>query len=301
MGDEHMPSEISHPTEQELLMVADGELSIRRATQVRVHLATCRECCVRMREIEEQLSDFVQSHRRILDLQLPPIACSRAQLRAQLAGLTASSQQGFWCRFLPFTETARIAVCLCVCAFVAAVVAEHLFQPYLLRGRNSALVSSVPDVVPNPSLTPGATRRITISDVCSMPHEEVVKEVPSLLRRKVFQEYGIANADVNDYEVDYLITPGLGGTEDIHNLWPDPYHVPTWNAHVKDALEEHLHQLVCSGKLDLPTAQHDIATNWIAAYKKYFHTNKPLPLDPRRARLLGVAFALLVSPERMLN
>ncbi|MGC2279702.1 MAG: hypothetical protein WA603_06770, partial [Candidatus Acidiferrales bacterium] len=60
-----------------------------------------------------------------------------------------------------------------------------------------------------------------------------------------------------------------------------PYSMPAWNAHRKDALEEYLHQLVCAGKLDLPTAQHDIATNWIAAYKKYFHTNAPVSTDSK--------------------
>jgi hypothetical protein len=44
---------------------------------------------------------------------------------------------------------------------------------------------------------------------------------------------------------------------------------PKWNAHVKDALEERLHQLVCAGSIDLPTAQQAIATDWISAYKKY--------------------------------
>jgi hypothetical protein len=28
--------------------------------------------------------------------------------------------------------------------------------------------------------------------------------------------------------------------------------------------------------LDLATAQRDLAGDWIAAYKKYFHTNAPL-------------------------
>jgi hypothetical protein len=36
--------------------------------------------------------------------------------------------------------------------------------------------------------------------------------------------------------------------------------------------------MVCAGKVDLPTAQNDIATDWIAAYKKYFHTDTPLTL-----------------------
>jgi hypothetical protein len=34
-------------------------------------------------------------------------------------------------------------------------------------------------------------------------------------------------------------------------------------------LEDRLHALVISGKLDLETAQREIATDWIAAYKKY--------------------------------
>jgi hypothetical protein len=43
-------------------------------------------------------------------------------------------------------------------------------------------------------------------------------------------------------------------------------------------LEDRLHQLVCDGSLDLATAQRDIETDWIAAYKKYFHTDKPSPI-----------------------
>jgi len=101
----------------------------------------------------------------------------------------------------------------------------------------------------------------------------------SLLTAEGSQEYGIANARPEDYEIDYLIAPRLGGTEDIHNLWPEPYRGRVWNAHVKDAPEERLHEMLCSGQLDLHTAQHDIATDWIAACKRYFHTKKPLLLN----------------------
>jgi hypothetical protein len=34
-------------------------------------------------------------------------------------------------------------------------------------------------------------------------------------------------------------------------------------------LEDRLHALIVNGKLDLETAQREIATDWIAAYKKY--------------------------------
>ena len=41
-------------------------------------------------------------------------------------------------------------------------------------------------------------------------------------------------------------------------------------------MEDRLREMVCDGSLDLAEAQHEIAANWIAAYKKYFHTDKPL-------------------------
>jgi len=100
--------------------------------------------------------------------------------------------------------------------------------------------------------------------------------IPMTVRQAVFHEYGMDRSQPREFEVDHLITPELGGTDDIRNLWPEPYATTEWNAHVKDDLEDRLRQLVCQGKLDLPTAQRDIATNWIVAYQKYFHTDKPL-------------------------
>jgi hypothetical protein len=74
-----------------------------------------------------------------------------------------------------------------------------------------------------------------------------------------------------------LITPALGGADDIRNLWPHSYADTEWNAKVKDALEDKLRDLVCQGQVDLSMAQREIAGNWIEAYKKYFHTDHPVP------------------------
>jgi len=76
------------------------------------------------------------------------------------------------------------------------------------------------------------------------------------------------------------VTPALGGLDDIRNLWPHSY-ASLWNARVKDALEDRLRAMVCDGRLDLADARREIATNWIGAYKKYFHTDHPLP-EPSR-------------------
>ena len=43
----------------------------------------------------------------------------------------------------------------------------------------------------------------------------------------------------------YLITPALGGSDNVRDFWPQSYKETVWNAHIKDALEDHLHSLVC--------------------------------------------------------
>jgi hypothetical protein len=280
-GDKAMLSEDLHLSDQEMLLAADGELSTRRAAQVHAHLAECWACRARMAEIEGTIADFARSHRQTLDPQLPPIAGPRALLRAGLAELASKHEANSWRWLLHFTSATRAAAFTCAAVLIAAVVGNILVHHSTLRGANSIAAAFERGALPDRSLTPGATRRVTISDVCSIAHEEVVGEVSTSLRQEVFQKYGIVNANASDYEIDYLIAPGLGGVEDIRNLWPEPYTSPTWNAHVKDALEERLHEMVCGGELDLSTAQRDIATDWIAAYKKYFHTDRPLALHSR--------------------
>jgi anti-sigma factor RsiW len=270
-----------HLSDQELLLASDGELPASRAAKVHAHLTACWDCRARMAEVEATIADFARTHRRTLDPQLPPIAGPRALLRAQLAQMSSKPQVSSWRTFFQsisfqFASATRLAA-VGMALLIVVVAGRILFLHSHVRATQSVVTPFEHGAIPDRSLTPGATRRVTISDVCSMAHEEVVAEVPTSLRQQVFREYGIVGDHVDEYEVDYLITPGLGGVEDIHNLWPEPSTSPTWNAHVKDGLEEHLHEMVCAGELDLPTAQRDIATNWIAAYKKYFHTEKPLP------------------------
>jgi hypothetical protein len=104
-----------------------------------------------------------------------------------------------------------------------------------------------------------------------------VRNVPEEVRRQVCREYGITSHGRGDYEVDHLISLELGGSNSIKNLWLESYRTSPWNARIKDRLEDKLHSLVCSGKLDLKTAQQTIASNWIEAYEKYVSPNPPVP------------------------
>jgi hypothetical protein len=274
-----MLSENSHLTDQDLLLAADGELPGGRLAEVRAHLSACWDCRSRMAAIEKTIADFARAYRHEADSKFPPIDGSRALLKAQLAQLAAQPGAGQSRRSFRFGATFQRFAYGCAVLLVVAVFGKF-FMERSIAMRNERFAAEVRrDVVPDPKLTPGITRAVALRDVCSAEREEVVRDVPTPVRHEVFQEYGIANARANDYEIDYLIAPGLGGADDVRNLWPEPHNSGAWNSRVKDDLEEQLHEMVCTGKLDLPTAQRDIATDWIAAYKKYFHTDRPLPMS----------------------
>ena len=145
----------------------------------------------------------------------------------------------------------------------------------VLSGLPAADQANAP-LLPDSKMTPGATLPVTRADLCVPGYTQKVRNVPLDVKKQVYAEYGIKTHKPGDYEVDHLISLELGGSNSIKNLWPQSYKTRPWNAHVKDALENEMHAEVCSGTLDLTTAQHDIATDWIAAYKKYFHTSAPL-------------------------
>ncbi|HTV56903.1 MAG TPA: hypothetical protein VMI06_18570 [Terriglobia bacterium] len=268
-----MKNENFHPSDEELLLFADGELSAHRADQVSAHLCACWDCRTRLAEVESTIAGFMQVHRQTFDPQVPPIDGPRAQLRARLAELERSSHQNQRGSLLSVFSVRRLAY-ICALALLVVVFAARMLQNH--TAKNPLIFPKYAGMLPNPRFTPGVTTTAAINSVCSMSDDEVVAPVSGSLRRRVFKEYGIAGAPRTNYEVDYLITPGLGGADDIRNLWPEPRYDARWNSFVKDQLEEYLYHAVCGGRLSLPVAQHEIASNWIAAYKRYFHTNHPL-------------------------
>ena len=270
MRDSHV-----HLSDRELLLAADNELIRGRSAQAQAHLNACPACRERLREVEALLEDVSVLHRSSLDPLIQDAADGRARLKVRLHELSGKSSKASWSA--PEYAAAirpRVAYA-CAALFIAAVTILAMHErPRRITGAVIA-ASVAPAPVPERRLTPGVARPVTSQEICRLPSEGNNADVPPMVRRAVFQEYGIANGRPEDYEVDYLISPTLGGTASMGNLWPEPYSA-VWNAHVKDALENRLHELVCDGHVPLATAQRDISTDWISAYKKYFGSDRPL-------------------------
>jgi hypothetical protein len=139
--------------------------------------------------------------------------------------------------------------------------------------------------VPRRSLTPGVVLTTNTARVCVSGYSARVRDVPSSESEAAYARYGVPHIPYK-HEVDHLISLELGGSNSMRNLWPEPY-AGRWGARTKDVLENKLHELVCSGALSLPRAQHMEATNWIAAYKKYIGAApapQPAPKPSREPR-----------------
>lgn len=138
--------------------------------------------------------------------------------------------------------------------------------------------------LPDSARTPGAIFPVTRTDICTPGYSRAVRNVPSAMKRDVYASYGITHHEPGEYEVDHLISLELGGSNSKRNLWPQSYRTQPWNARVKDALENRLHSMVCSGQISLTDAQHAIATDWVAAYLRYVQPNPPTPRAPGHSR-----------------
>ncbi len=264
---------VRHVSDGELLLLADeGALSARRRSRALAHVAECPRCARRRSELAAAASEVGRACRE-RSVEMVPLHVARARLGAALEVPAARTRERVWAlRGLAAAAVLLMAVVTWsggdgvrpgpTGATSPAATIDRL-------GPTSRLL------LPRPDLTPGSVRPVGVEDIChGAPAGGPV--VRSQVPRQVFEAYGVDYRRAGDYELDFLITPELGGASDASNLWPQPYRSVVWNAYVKDELERHLRQLVCRGALDLATAQRELAGDWIAAYKRRFDTERPL-------------------------
>ncbi len=122
--------------------------------------------------------------------------------------------------------------------------------------------------LPDRTRTPGAIATTSSGDVCRPGYAHAARNVPYRVRDAVYTAYGLPRGHRTPsggyvgprrgYVIDHLVPLELGGANDVRNLWPQPRN----EAHVKDRVEDALHEAVCSGRMRLFDAQQRIARNW---------------------------------------
>jgi hypothetical protein len=275
-----MPPRDAHITDDDLLRAIDGEIERARLQTVEAHLSACAECRSRRATLCAVGSRFSEAHHRVLDARIPPDDGPRAVLKARLQTLAnddrSPARAGLHRAWS--VAAASLRPRRAVSAAAALLVLSLLGASWLpWTGPTGELEAFV---MPDARLTPGAAAAGSAEFVCAERREADASLVSRGVALTIFRSYGIAEPRAGAYELDFLIAPELGGATDASNLWPQPY-AGVWNARLKDALEDHLYELVCSRRIDLRTAQHAIAADWVAAYRKYFETDSPLPAHQR--------------------
>ncbi len=257
---------VRHLSDAELLILTEERAQWGRRSKARAHLAECPGC----RQRQAALGVAARAAGRACrerPVALAPLRVARNRLIAAMEIRGARIRARAW----------AVRMAGAVAVVVAAVLlwsAVDRSLPAPGAGKDGVRIASGL-LLPRPELTPGSVRPVRLDAVCGRGvagAPVVAAQVP----RQVFAAYGVDYRRAADYELDFLITPELGGASDVDNLWPQPYRHVVWNAYVKDELERHLRRLVCRGALDLETAQRELAGDWIAAYKRRFDTRRPL-------------------------
>jgi hypothetical protein len=159
----------------------------------------------------------------------------------------------------------------CCLAFTLSLAAQSAYQ----QPTDEELRANIPanpvkhctskNGLPDPKCTPGATRPATLDEICKGPSTSTVRpddDYTDALKKAQIVEYGWTDTKPDDYEEDHLISLEIGGNPtDPKNLWPEPY-AGKFNSHMKDKVEDWLHDQACSGKMTLEQAQRGISTNW---------------------------------------
>jgi 5-methylcytosine-specific restriction endonuclease McrA len=130
--------------------------------------------------------------------------------------------------------------------------------------------------LPDPACSPGAvdprvTQANIVTTICARGYSTSVRPAETVteqIKREQMAAYGVRGQRLGDSELDHLISLELGGaSQEVANLWPEPWNGEA-NAHMKDPVENYLHDQVCRGALPLAEAQRAIATDWLAVYRR---------------------------------
>lgn len=124
-------------------------------------------------------------------------------------------------------------------------------------------------VLADPALNPEVTQATITETICAPGYTYTVRPSwyeSAKLKLKLLKAHGETWVSAPKYQLDHIIPLCLGGSPtDPSNLQLEPID----EAYRKDRVEIQAMRCVCAGKVTLAEAQHDLTSDWQAAYHKY--------------------------------
>jgi len=129
---------------------------------------------------------------------------------------------------------------------------------------------------PDPILTPGEVRDMTVEEICDTTWSKVPRKIYNSHKKYVSEQYNVPWELRAEYEFDHLIPRCLGGADSVKNLFPQ-YRKGYMSALIKDKAERRACVMVCKGELDLKETQQRFASDWVSLYKEIYPVLRLIP------------------------
>jgi hypothetical protein len=119
-------------------------------------------------------------------------------------------------------------------------------------------------------LNPNVTQANIGSTTCKSGWTKTIRPPASFtnhLKQQQLEYWGYRDKTMAHYEQDHRVPLEIGGhPKDQDNLWPEPW-TGTWNARVKDKLENRVKRDICAGQLTLAEGRAVFTGDWIDGFK----------------------------------
>jgi hypothetical protein len=151
-----------HPSDEQLLRYADGELPGSEANRLRSHLETCWQCRTEFEELQKTIGECVHYRKMVWEVCLPPPPAPWADLSPRFAEMDASQGRSWWLRRMWQAAMSRVSApwkwAPAAVAVLLAVAVVYQFQ-YAPSVRAASLLRKA---VAAAETRPAAPRRIII-------------------------------------------------------------------------------------------------------------------------------------------
>lgn len=126
--------------------------------------------------------------------------------------------------------------------------------------------------LPNPVVTPGAIRPLSLQTICHTRWSADRRHVGETMKKQIAAAYGLPWVKHGLVEFDHLIAREIGGADLPANVYPQcclKNGHPVGPAHWKDVAENKTHAAVCDGRISLADAQAGMAKDWTVLYRRF--------------------------------